>query len=394
MNKAKRILICEDEEPLLHVMDRAMSSAGYETICARSPREAMERVGRARVDAVVSDINLHGGNAFEVIGDLRRAGRDAPIFLTSGMATQATIAKSRAAGVREVLQKPFEVRVLIERIDAAVNAPRPPNGMRLLVVEDHPDHLRFLAETLREAGFEIRAAATAAEALRIVRREGLDMALVDMLLPDSSGADLVARLTEADPGLHVTILNGEADRDEVRRAFAHGAVRILHKPVAPGELSTVMNGAIAEARRRRSEIEDARRESARPWHHRVLSSAKARIAGSIRRGRHIAPLAVAAAILLSLSSWSSLKSMMAQVDEWKARASRSQDRAEYQHELQNRERELQIRISQEKMELERENFEYVRSAYDRQLRIMERQADAQVGASSLVSGDRRSPQGR
>ena len=107
---------------------------------------------------------------------------------------------------------------------------------RVLLVEDHVTFREPLAFMLdREAGFEVVAqAGSLAEARGLVG--GVDLAIVDLDLPDGNGADLVGELRAANPRGMVLILTGSADRETHARAVERGAAGVLHKSVRIGEV--------------------------------------------------------------------------------------------------------------------------------------------------------------
>ena len=107
---------------------------------------------------------------------------------------------------------------------------------RVLLVEDHAtfrEPLAFMLE--REPEFTVAAqAGSLAEARRVLG--GVDLAIVDLDLPDGNGADLVEELRAKNPGGMVLILTGSADREAHARAVERGAAGVLHKSVRVGEV--------------------------------------------------------------------------------------------------------------------------------------------------------------
>jgi len=77
-------------------------------------------------------------------------------------------------------------------------------GARLLVVEDEATVRELLAATLRFAGFEVTSVATAGEAVAAATREPPDLVLLDVMLPDMDGFEVVRRLRD----LRVTTRGG------------------------------------------------------------------------------------------------------------------------------------------------------------------------------------------
>jgi two-component system OmpR family response regulator len=90
-------------------------------------------------------------------------------------------------------------------------------GERLLVVDDEPTVRELLSATLRFAGFVVASAATGAEAVDAARRERPDLVLLDVMLPDFDGFQVVRRLRElARPSIPVLFLTArDSPKDKV-----------------------------------------------------------------------------------------------------------------------------------------------------------------------------------
>jgi two-component system, OmpR family, response regulator len=86
---------------------------------------------------------------------------------------------------------------------------------RLLVVEDEPSIRELLCASLRFAGFAVSSAATGGEALTAARVESPDLVLLDVMLPDRDGFEVVRRLRASGvrvPVLYLTARDGTDDR--------------------------------------------------------------------------------------------------------------------------------------------------------------------------------------
>jgi CheY-like chemotaxis protein len=92
-----------------------------------------------------------------------------------------------------------------------------------LLVDDSPVVRRVLTQRLEEAGFEVRAEASAADA-RAVDATTLACAVVDIELPDGSGADLAGELLQRCPSLPVAFFTAGASPAVLAHARTHGPV--------------------------------------------------------------------------------------------------------------------------------------------------------------------------
>lgn len=108
---------------------------------------------------------------------------------------------------------------------------------RILVVEDHPEMSRFVAATLAPLG-RVETAANGAFGLEAARRAPPDLVVTDLMMPEMSGAGIVAAL-RSDPALaHVPVLMLSAKADEASKVdlLRAGAHDYMHKPFVAEEL--------------------------------------------------------------------------------------------------------------------------------------------------------------
>jgi DNA-binding response OmpR family regulator len=130
----------------------------------------------------------------------------------------------------------------------------------ILIVEDDVATATFLADNLTADGYDLRVARCLDEALRVLEREHIDLAVVDVGLPDGSGLELVRRVREAggpgsrlDARLPLLVVSGRAGETDRVRGFERGADDFVAKPFAYGELRLRVAALLRRARERRVE---------------------------------------------------------------------------------------------------------------------------------------------
>jgi two-component system KDP operon response regulator KdpE len=114
---------------------------------------------------------------------------------------------------------------------------------RVLVCDDEPQILRAVRVVLRDAGFEVLTAATAAEALDQAAVRPPDAAIVDLILPDGDGVEVCRRLREWSE-MPILVLSAVGDEDEKVRALEAGADDYVTKPFGPRELVARLEAAL------------------------------------------------------------------------------------------------------------------------------------------------------
>jgi signal transduction histidine kinase len=125
--------------------------------------------------------------------------------------------------------------------------PRPTGEARILVVDDNAALVENVAEILQGAGYAVRGAGTCGDALALAR-EGFDVALVDLRLPDGDGTALAPQLKEVQPDGEVVLLTGFATLESAVAAVRAGACAYLVKPCATQELLVTVEQAMRQVR--------------------------------------------------------------------------------------------------------------------------------------------------
>jgi DNA-binding response OmpR family regulator len=112
------------------------------------------------------------------------------------------------------------------------------NQTNVLVTEDDADILELITYSLEAEGFRVHAARTGQDALSVLSDESVDLAILDVMLPDMSGIELCRKIKREErleniPVLFVTAKDEETDK---LIGFKVGADDYLTKPFSPKEL--------------------------------------------------------------------------------------------------------------------------------------------------------------
>lgn len=104
-------------------------------------------------------------------------------------------------------------------------------GTAILVVEDDPAQRRALERLLGQRGFDVRVAADGRAAVLAVQAGPVDVAIVDLNLPDTSGIDLIRRIRELRPSVECVMLTGQGSEAAAEGARLAGASDYFEKPI-------------------------------------------------------------------------------------------------------------------------------------------------------------------
>ena len=112
----------------------------------------------------------------------------------------------------------------------------------ILVVDDDEDVRATICQSLETLAYPYLEAESGRDALLKLKMVGADLAILDYVLPDMTGAELAVRLRAIDPGLPVIFATGLSD-GSVSSAVEPG-VPILYKPFSLAELASLTSAAL------------------------------------------------------------------------------------------------------------------------------------------------------
>lgn len=136
------------------------------------------------------------------------------------------------------------------------------SSLRVLVADDQTDVIEAVRLLLESEGMTIIAATTPAQALDAVRAQAVHAALVDLNFEQGrtsgdQGLDLVARLSQADPMLPITVMTAWSSIGLALEAMRRGARDFVEKPFDEARLIATLRGQaeLCQALRRIAELE-------------------------------------------------------------------------------------------------------------------------------------------
>lgn len=129
-------------------------------------------------------------------------------------------------------------------------------GKRILIIDDEPDLLRILADTLGSRGYVVETAENGVEGLRKGALFLPDLVLLDIMMPEMDGFSVYERLRERPAGLTCPIifLTARREMDDKLHGFAQGAVDYITKPFHMKELLARVRVHLGELQPAKSDV--------------------------------------------------------------------------------------------------------------------------------------------
>ncbi|HYL07340.1 MAG TPA: response regulator [Candidatus Udaeobacter sp.] len=212
------ILVAEDDPAAAELLTRQLVAAGYRVVVARTGSQALAKARELRPAAITLDIILPELDGWEVITRLKseESTSSIPIVVVSIVDNPEL---GIALGAVDYFVKPVDATQLVRRLNQlASQINRKPERIRVLIVDDEAANRTWLTAALEPAGFTVVAASGGREAIEMARLSPPDLVVLDLMMPEVTGFDVVEALrsdvsTRETPIMVLTAANlTEADK--------------------------------------------------------------------------------------------------------------------------------------------------------------------------------------
>ena len=132
------------------------------------------------------------------------------------------------------------------------------HAARIVVIEDEAPIRRGVADTLRGSGYDVAEAADGVQGLTEAIRSGVDLVLLDLLLPRRDGLEVLYDLRRVRPTLPVIILTARGTEDDRVRGLKNGADDYVVKPFSARELLARVEAVLRRTADRPPDVAAAR----------------------------------------------------------------------------------------------------------------------------------------
>lgn len=127
MSSAKnlQILIVDDQQSMRELTKHCLNQIGINQVtAAKSGEEALDKLGKAKFDLIISDWNMDGISGLELLTTIRSNPviKKLPFIMATGQKDKAQVMVAKEAGVNNYIVKPFSAADLRKRVEAVLGA--------------------------------------------------------------------------------------------------------------------------------------------------------------------------------------------------------------------------------------------------------------------------------
>jgi CheY-like chemotaxis protein len=223
-------LVVDDDDKSAELLRLQLESAGFRVVRAATAESALEQATRETPDLVTLDINLPGINGWEFLESFRQVQQFAkiPVVIVSVIADRS---RGLSLGANQVLQKPVSREELVRALHVMGFPCDGAQPKTLLVIDDDPKAVQLLANYLTPAGFKLLSAFGGQEGIEMARRQLPDLIVLDLMMPEVNGFDVVdaLKLDPATADIPIIILTAQSISAKERVLLDGDVQKVIEK---------------------------------------------------------------------------------------------------------------------------------------------------------------------
>jgi DNA-binding NtrC family response regulator len=236
MTEQPTILVVDDNKDLLETFAMILKRRGFSVETADNGAIAVDKFKEQYYDVTLMDIVMPEMNGVEALRHIREMYPEATVILMTAYSEEELIKMAIGEGAHHIVHKPIRIEQLIGLIkEAAATQP-------ILIVDDDADICQTLTRALELEGYQVLAAGSGEEAIKIAQEKACRIAFIDVKLPQIDGLETLLRLKEINPHLLTIMMTGFRNevKDALDKAQAASAITCLYKPFDPAEAAALV----------------------------------------------------------------------------------------------------------------------------------------------------------
>src|ERR671934_52197 len=208
-SKPPVILVADNDPAVKDRIEPFLSHAGYEVVIAASAQETLKKAVQLQPLAILIDNQIPPNGASGLVYDLRRESKteDIPVVITSKVNKEAL---GFDIGQYDFLTKPIDRQQLLQmmvKFDLLADSKRgKKTPSTILVVDDDPQNIRLVKAMLKPFNMEVLVADGGKAGIDIALKRKPDLIILDLMMPDVDGFEVVSKLREDAAAAQIPIL--------------------------------------------------------------------------------------------------------------------------------------------------------------------------------------------
>lgn len=240
-----KILIVDDDTSVRKVLQKILSSKGYEILLSADPLNALTLIKNNLPQFIILDRHLPFFEGDSLLKKIKNLYPSIKVIILSGYDDEGSKEKLLSYGADLFLSKATNINKIIEQITLFINKNSQEHkkvekkDVKVLIVDDEENIRKILFKFISNKGFITYTAENGTKALEIMKKENICIIFLDIFMPEMNGEIFLEKALEINPKAKIVIISGNETEELARKMLEKGAIDYLKKPINFTQLENI-----------------------------------------------------------------------------------------------------------------------------------------------------------
>jgi DNA-binding NtrC family response regulator len=244
------ILIIDDDHTVLDLFTEVFCKEGfYKTMGVETGRDIEGIIKEKKPDIVLLDIDIPGEDSIKILHRIKMVNRRLPVIILADEANKALAEKAIGYDASSYLIKTKLVSEIVKDVKSQFDKylhSRPVKNAEILIVDDDKEIADMVKNFLANDGYSCWAVYNAKDAIAATRSHKPRLMLLDIVMPDIDGIELIESIKGIDSRIKIIMMSGVSDKDICTAAIRKGASGYITKPFSLQQLRVTVVATLLE----------------------------------------------------------------------------------------------------------------------------------------------------
>jgi len=255
-----KILIVEDSKMISKIIKSKLEEFGYAPDSCYTLKNAKEFIEKNKYMLILLDLHLPDGEGYELIDDIHNITNTKVIVLTSTNEEQLREELFRY-GIVDYIIKDKNFMYSIYEIHKTLQRLKMLSNKKILIIDDSSFIIKQVKTVLQPRNYIVCSAKNAREGFEVLKKESIDLIVLDMELPDMHGLKVLEKIRKniSYINIPVIVLSGALAHDTIRKILKSGGNDFIKKPFIVEEFVLKIDLLIENAQKEKSILDNAKK---------------------------------------------------------------------------------------------------------------------------------------
>lgn len=222
---SKKVLIVDDRIETILFLPDILESYGYSATLVDDGYKAIKLVGHSFYDIVICDINMPGINGVETFKRIKKISPTSEVIMMTAAADSNLVNEAKDEGTFAVIQKPFNMDMLIDTLTKAANL------TRILIASSDKKEKKAIKKILSKRKYKSVTVTGGENAMEVLNNGEVHLVLIGSDLDDMNGVELIKKIREKNFKVKIMLLDEEDNIKNTKNILEEESCAYFCKPL-------------------------------------------------------------------------------------------------------------------------------------------------------------------